>query len=724
MQLERRTEELAREKDAAVRNAVRWADVMAEDALEQLDGGDTRAAVNILRELLPAEAVDADPYFDRPSHRAAEDVMAKIAGAPVAPTTLAGAGRLWALDVAPDGSLLATGDSGGDIDVWRLPSCDLVTTRNVGSDGVTSIAFAPDSRRIGFGGGEGGGAGILDLDTGLIRALAGHDDAVNDIAFDRGGGRIVTASSDGSARVWDADSGAELRRLMPESGGALLGVALSPDAGVIATGGADGKARLWDAGTGKQLRVVDAHREGVRWLDFDRSGGRVVTSSDDDTAAEWEAATGRELARMSGHGGDVWDARFCPDDASVLTTSSDGTARLWDAGSGDLRRVYRGGSETLYAGRFTPDGTMIAVAGEDTALWPIEAGALVVAELDASGADDDAGAMAVRPDGGQIAAASSDGRLAIWDAATSATRVRDLQGAPFAELRYGAEGTMVTLGADEIVRVHGTDTGETLLAIESPGRTVVGVNATAAGPWALVRESGGALVVVDAATDAVMGRLAAFDGGWPGATRDARFSPDGKLVVVGFDGGLAGVWEVADGALRVRFDQPAAPLATRWSPDGRRLALALPDGTVSALDGATGAVVWSARVEPPDLLKSVSFDVEGGLLRAYLADGRIRSWAAADGQARAEITLRTSSEGSMPPLDASVDRAFFTPDGRHLALGQVLRIRVVRFLGVLLGVEVIQFAVRTRRSRGPSAGTGSGHPGGSCRTVRSRSRAA
>ena len=67
-------------------------------------------------------------------------------------------------------------------------------------------------------------------------------------------------------------------------------------------------------------------------------------------------------------------------------------------------------------GRFTPDGAMIAVAGEDAALWPIEAGRLVVAELDASGADGNAGAVAVRPDEGQVAAVSSEGRLAVWDA--------------------------------------------------------------------------------------------------------------------------------------------------------------------------------------------------------------------------------------------------------------------------------------------------------------------
>ncbi len=75
----------------------------------------------------------------------------------------------------------------------------------------------------------------------------------------------------------------------------------SPDGERVVTASGDGTARVWDAATGKELAVLRGHEGEVRSAQFSRMGQRVVTASWDDTARVWDAATGEELAVLRGH---------------------------------------------------------------------------------------------------------------------------------------------------------------------------------------------------------------------------------------------------------------------------------------------------------------------------------------------------------------------------------------------------------------------------------------
>ena len=70
-----------------------------------------------------------------------------------------------------------------------------------------------------------------------------------DVAFDAHGARVITASLDGTARIWDADSGRQLFVLSGHND-AVYTAAFSPDERFALTASADATARLWDAKTG------------------------------------------------------------------------------------------------------------------------------------------------------------------------------------------------------------------------------------------------------------------------------------------------------------------------------------------------------------------------------------------------------------------------------------------------------------------------------------------
>ena len=86
----------------------------------------------------------------------------------------------------------------------------------------------------------------------LTLARLDHDSAVNAVAFSPDATRVATGSADGSARVFDAETRAEVARFDHDS--AVNAVAFSPDATRVATGSADGSARVFDAATGPLIQ--------------------------------------------------------------------------------------------------------------------------------------------------------------------------------------------------------------------------------------------------------------------------------------------------------------------------------------------------------------------------------------------------------------------------------------------------------------------------------------
>src|SRR5215831_3734969 len=163
-------------------------------------------------------------------------------------------------------------------------------------------------------------------------ALGGHDNAVRSAAFSPDGSRIVTASSDNTARLWDAASAKEIAVLRGHDS-SVNSAAFSPDGARIVTASWDKTARIWDAASAKEIAVLRGHDDSVNSAAFSPDGSRIVTASEDKTARIWDAASGKEIAVLRGHEYSVWSAAFSPDGSRIVTASEDKTARIWDAAS-------------------------------------------------------------------------------------------------------------------------------------------------------------------------------------------------------------------------------------------------------------------------------------------------------------------------------------------------------------------------------------------------------
>ena len=116
-----------------------------------------------------------------------------------------------------------------------------------------------------------------------------------------------------------------------EHDGAVVAASFSPDGSRIVTASDDKTARVWDARTGEPLAKPLQHQGWVAAASFSPDSSRIVTASLDKTARVWDARTGEPLARPLQHQGPVSAASFSPDGSRIVTASLDKTARVWDA---------------------------------------------------------------------------------------------------------------------------------------------------------------------------------------------------------------------------------------------------------------------------------------------------------------------------------------------------------------------------------------------------------
>ena len=141
----------------------------------------------------------------------------------------------------------------------------------------------------------------------------GHAGQVYSAAFNPTGDRILTASQDGTAKLWDL-SGRCLATLQGHSR-AVLSAAFSPTDDRIVTASRDGTAKLWDL-HGNCLSTLQGHRgnwvNSIAFNPVDANVDANVVIALENIAHLWDLRNGTLLATLEGHTNRVNSVAFSP----------------------------------------------------------------------------------------------------------------------------------------------------------------------------------------------------------------------------------------------------------------------------------------------------------------------------------------------------------------------------------------------------------------------------
>jgi hypothetical protein len=226
-----------------------------------------------------------------------------------------------------------------------------------------------------------------------------------DAVFSPDGRLVATASADRTARLWNADTGAQVGAAMRHKR-RVVRVAFSPDGNGLATASFDHTAQLWDTASGQLLLATPLDHGGpVRDVSFSPDGQRVLTSSEDNTVRIWSARTGEPLVPAMRHSGSVIMARFSADGSRVATASTDNTGRVWDASSGEplTPHLWHSNWGRITSTAFNPAADRVVTASVDHTAqvwdltphdWPAEDLERLAELLGGSRISTDAGSLA------------------------------------------------------------------------------------------------------------------------------------------------------------------------------------------------------------------------------------------------------------------------------------------------------------------------------------------
>ena len=511
-----------------------------------------------------------------------------------------------AVAVSPDGSKFAIGTSTGIIQVW-------------------------DARTL---------VKIWQVSQKFIKTGSPLGESIQTLQFNPGSTELLSASYDGTARLWDAWTGTQLGFLAPPGGNNGLSAAHFNASGtLVVTTSTQGHAAVWNAHTGRRVAgwVIPTGRNsgtansGLTSGMFSPVGNSVLTAEGDGTVRVWDALTGRQELLLKVPS--IQEAIYSPDGSEIATTTQDGTVALWDARTGRLIRVVakstNGGWDHL---SFLSHGRFLTASGGTTGTvetWLASDG------QELAGIEEPGGSLindaVASPSGDELITVSDDGTARFWDPLPSQLLRLVVAGSQnFGEATFSPDGSSIaTANSNGTASIYDFSTG-TAATVHAEGNS---------GP--------------------------AYSGAGNGLTHVA-YNQDGTQLLTGSLDGNVKVFSLRTGR-RVLTYQNGMPVISALFPNGGKEILFLLASHRVYIFGQgnhriSSFMIISSRKDAANSAANVTEDIEvnkaGDEIVTAGDNGSIIVWKARSG--RRLVTFH--EPGGQTPVTSAV----FSPDGSRL----------------------------------------------------------
>jgi WD40 repeat protein len=513
---------------------------------------------------------------------------------------------------SPDGTKLVAGTQNGTVTVWNVTNHACITTLNVTTTAVWSVAFTSDGRYLVTGFEK-----LVEFwNTDSWRVWTNFPGEL--AALSKTGTLLITSESSpfffepaGGVALWNWQTGKLLRRFDTPG----RAVALSPDGHQMAVAGTKSGITLWNTDTGKVAHNWPTTNS-IWSLDFSPDGRAVLSAGWSSDASLWSVEGDSPPQPISGHQLHVWSAVFSRDGATIATTSSDQTVRLWDAATLTCKAILHGHDNEVWCAAFSPDGHLLATGGKDqnVLLWSAASTALPEEDLP----HEMISRPLFSPDGKRLVTVNpKSGASMLWDANSRALLAKEL--------------------AD----------GRKVVGFSPDGKWVATFDPTRPALRFWRPEAGAPEKEV-----ALMGAVPA-----PRGFSISGMSPDQDFFFGIDENGTIDIWNTETGGLWCAIKGPAPRIRNAvLSPHGKQIAVSTELEDVAHLYDCPAGTEYKLAGHR-DFISGLAFSSDGVLVATGSMDGTIRIWNSADGEGIA----------SLPGHMQETTDVAFSPDGRTLA---------------------------------------------------------
>ena len=531
------------------------------------------------------------------------------------------------------------------------------------TDEVVAAAWSADVERVVTASWD-DTARLWDAVTGdTLAVLKGHTDDLKAVAWSGDGRRIATASYDHTARIWDPAGGEQIA-VLEDHTAPVSAVAWSRDSVRLATASWDKTVRVWDGATGEAVAVLPLG-EGVvdepfrEYLTVAWSGdGRLATNLDT-TVRVWEPTAGRDPVVLKGHTDNVLAVAWCSTATRLATAAADTTVRTWDSATGSVLARMEGHTDWVMDVAWSSDGNRLATASLDgtARIWNAADGEQTAL---LRGHEESLWSVAWSPYGRWVVTSSNDQTVRLWrPEGGDAVAVLAGHGGQITGASWDLEGErLLTVSADRTARIwRPLQIGEELKILRGHSDEVYSAS------W-----SGNGRRVVTASLDATAriwdwagGEETVILAGHEDGVWRASWSGDGQRIATASRDHTARIWDAATGEAQAVLDHTARVWDVRWSPNSKRIATALWGSTAAIWDATSGEFLLNLPHEQD--VTTVAWHPSGDAVVTASLDGKARIWAAH------KSPSQTGPTQPLTVLDGHTDGvngALWSPDGGEL----------------------------------------------------------